>query len=203
VLDQLLDLLARYGYIGVFVAAMLESLFPVGFFFPGSILILSAATVSDSASLNPIAVAVLAASGETVGQYASYAIGWYGGPPTVAKIADRFPGTRAPMERGGELFRRHGVWAVFVGRAAWGIKAALPVIAGASRMPVKTATLAFVGSSIYYYPALVALGYYLGLSADAIAETTGIVGLVTGVSVALSVVAIVLLVRRRPKGPAE
>lgn len=195
----LLEWLARYGYGAVLIAAMLESLFPFGFVFPGSIIVLSSAAVSDAASLNPLWVAVLAATGETVGQVASYALGWHAGPRAVRRLSQRFPPLADPLDRGTAYFRRHGAWALVLGRAAWGVKAALPVVAGAARMPTWKALLLFGVSSAYYYPGLVLLSRLLGLRAENLTEATTAIGVIVAVFLGLTVVVAFGIARRRPR----
>lgn len=193
----LLEWLARYGYGAVLVAAALESLFPFGFVFPGSIIVLSSAAVSDAASLNPLWVAVLAATGETVGQVASYTIGWFAGPRAVARLSRRFPPLTEPLERGTAYFRRHGAWALVLGRAAWGVKAALPVVAGAARMPPWKAMVLFAISSAYYYPGLVLLSRLLGLRAENLTEATTVIGIIVAVFFGLTVLVAFVIARRQ------
>jgi membrane protein DedA with SNARE-associated domain len=177
-IDLLLAWLRDYGYPVVFLAAALENLFPVGFATPGEVIILSAAAASSFASLDPVWVAVLAATGETIGEFASYAIGRFGGHTLVARIGRRFPQVAVQIERAEEYFRRRGAIAIVVGRPAWGIKAVLPVVAGMSGMTFPKTALLVTASSLYYYPTLVALAYGLGLGVGELSGLTKAVGIV-------------------------
>lgn len=191
--ELLLAWLAQYGYPVIFLAATLENVFPIGFLVPGEIVVLSAAVASDAASLDPMIIALLAAAGETLGEMLSYLLGRVAGTPFLEWIARRFPRTADPLERAGAYFRQRGAWAIILGRPAWGIKATLPVIAGASGMPAPKAVLLVTVSSLYYYPALVALAYGLGLGFGELANATRWASAIAAV---LVTVAAVILWRR-------
>jgi len=170
VVELLLEWLARYGYATVFVAATLENVFPIGFAVPGEIIVLTAALASSAARLNPVVVAILAATGETIGELLSYALGRLAGPAAENWITRRSPRTGVQIDRAQAYFRKRGPIALVLGRPAWGIKAVLPLVAGMSGMPFwKTAALVTI-SSLYWYPLLVALAYWFGLSVTDVAE---------------------------------
>jgi membrane-associated protein len=176
-IDVLLEWLARYGYPVVFLAATLENVFPLGFLVPGEIIILTAAAASDAAALNPVIVAVLAATGETIGELISYALGRFGGAAVLDRVCKRFPRICAQRERAEAYFRKRGAIALVIGRPAWGVKAALPAVAGESGMPfLKTAALVTI-SSLYYYPLLVAIAYAFGLGVGTLSQATRTLGI--------------------------
>lgn len=179
--DLLLSWLAEYGYPVVFLAALLENLFPVGFLVPGEVIVLSAAVASPAASLNPAIVAALGAAGETAGELLSFALGRVAGVAAIDRLAARFPRLSAPLERTTSYFREHGAWAIVLGRPAWGIKATLPVVAGMSGMPAWKAIVLVTVSSLYYYPALVAIAYLFGLSFTTLAEASTALSIVFAV----------------------
>lgn len=186
--ELLLDWLVRYGYPVVFLAATLENVFPLGFLVPGEIIVLSAALASDAASLDPVVIAVLAATGETVGELVSFTFGRVAGPRALERFSARFPRAAKPLERASDYFRRKGGWALVLGRPAWGIKATLPVVAGATEMPTwKVVTLVTV-SSLYYYPTIIGLAYLLGVGLGALTETLRVVSILAALIVTLAFV---------------
>ncbi len=196
-IDIFLEWLARYGYPVVFLAATLENVFPIGFLVPGEVIVLTAAVASDAAALDPVIVAGLAAVGETIGEFISYALGRYGGATILDRVCDRFPRICAQRERAEAYFRRRGAIALVIGRPAWGVKAALPAVAGESGMPfIKTAVLVTV-SSLYYYPVLVAIAYAFGLGVGTLSEATRAIGFAFAALLALLLGILVWRSRRR------
>lgn len=188
--ELLLEWLTTYGYPVVFVAATLENVFPVGFVVPGEIIVLSAAVTADASGLDPATVALVAAVGETIGEFVSFALGRSVGPRLLPWLARRFPRTAGPLRRGTRYFREKGGWALVLGRPAWGIKATLPLIAGMSAMPPWKALGLVALSSVYYYPSLVLAAYLLGVGFGALAEVSRVISIVSAVIIALVVAAL-------------
>lgn len=180
-IDLLLSWLREFGYPIVLLAATLENVFPVGFAMPGEVIVLSAAAASSFVSLDPVWVAVLAAVGETIGEFVSYAIGRFGGRALVNRICHRFPRIGERIDAAEAYFRRRGAVALVIGRPAWGVKAVLPVVAGMSGMPFPKTALLVTISSLYYYPTLVALAYWFGLGVGELGGVTKTVGIVFAV----------------------
>lgn len=90
-----------HGYLGVFVLNVLTAatiLFPL----PGE-----AANVAAGALMNPLAVAVIAASGATIGEMTSYLAGFYG----RRLLPTRYEGHYA---RAARWMNRYGLFAVFL-----------------------------------------------------------------------------------------
>lgn len=189
-LELLLDWLSTYGYPVIFVAATLENVFPVGFLMPGEIIVLSAAVTADAVGLDPVVIALVAAVGETIGEFVSFALGRSVGPRLLPWVARRLPRTAGPLERGTAYFREKGGWALVLGRPAWGIKATLPLIAGMSEMPPWKALGLVALSSVYYYPALVTAAYFLGVGLGELAEASRAISIASAVVIVLVLVAL-------------
>lgn len=68
----------EYGYLAVFVGALLEGLLVVNFYVPGSTIVILGAVASRGGMLNIWAVIGLAATGFFLAHMVSFALGWYG-----------------------------------------------------------------------------------------------------------------------------
>jgi undecaprenyl-diphosphatase len=166
VTDALLTLLEQYGLPIVLVAALLENVFLVGMFVPGQAIVFAAGVATRFAELGVVGVAAMAVVGETAGNIVSYWMGRLGGRPWLQKRRSRRGGSRIPLDDAEAFFEKHGVWALLLGRPAWGLKNVLPAVAGMTGMPFWKAAALVALSSLVYYPALVGVAYAVGLSVE-------------------------------------
>jgi membrane protein DedA with SNARE-associated domain len=185
--DILFDLLESYGYPIVFVAAMLENVFVVGMFMPGQAVVLAAGLASRFAALDPWWVAAAAAVGEIVGNGISIAVGRYAGRPFIDERAEWLREHDIDVDKAREFVEKHGAKALLLGRPAWGLKNIIPAIVGASDMPVWRAMGYVALASALYYPAIVSLGYLLGVGFEEATQYA------TWLGVAIAIVFLVLL----------
>ncbi len=180
-------LLEGYGYPIVFGAALLESVFVMGMVVPGQVVVLVAALTTPFSELNPMYVAVLAAAGDATGTFASILIGRWAGPWAFSVWHRRFGKDRLDLTSVRAFAAKRGALALLIGRPAWGLKNVLPVVVGASDMPVWKAMGFVVVASIVYYPLLVGGAYGLGFGVERAARTATWAGIAVLVGIALVV----------------
>lgn len=199
-LNTLFGLLESYGYPIVLAAAALENTFLVGMFVPGQAIVLAAGLASRFSDLNPIYVAGLAAVGEVTGNAISIAIGRHAGPTLFDRWGDWFERHGADLEKAQEYVRERGAAALLLGRPAWGIKNLIPAIVGASDMSWWKALLYVLVASVVYYPALVGLGWLLGLGVRQAASLATWFGVAVTALLLIAVGVAVWRMRKRSQG---
>jgi len=135
VIDEVLKLhgLAAYGLVGGL--AFGEAALFVGFVLPGETAVLLGGVLANQHRISlpvMIAVAVLAA---IIGDSVGYEVGRHFGPRLLnSRIFER---RRRGLERGQRGLREKGGRAVFVARSTAFLRAVMPGLAGAARMPYR------------------------------------------------------------------
>ncbi len=106
----------------------------------------------------------------------------------------------ARLERIEQLYRRYGVWGIFVSRFIPGVRAVVPPFAGVARLDVARSLVPMAVASGIWYGVLTAL---IATSAGRIEDVARLVGRLHWVALVVAVVlgsAIVYAVRRRRAG---
>lgn len=144
-----LELLVRYGYLGVFVFTFLETslLFP---FLPSELVVPAiAGAVVGSASGLVVFAATGAAGGTVGGLFAYHAFGRKGASATES-YGDYVRVSQTDVDRGRRLFNRWGAHAVLWGRFLPFVRSAVSVPAGFARMDVpRFAAYTAVGTFLF------------------------------------------------------
>jgi membrane-associated protein len=133
-LEFVLGLLLEYGYLTIFVGASLDFLLPSS----GDIVMLAGGWFSNEGPLSLRAVMLFGALGGLMNDNTMYWVGRSGGRQFVERvlrhrIVARFLSSDR-LDRVEKYFESHGGKTVVVGRFVPGLRAALPLSAGLSRM---------------------------------------------------------------------
>ncbi|MDQ1026929.1 membrane-associated protein [Streptomyces umbrinus] len=155
-----------YGSVGIVALVLLvpalEAALPiVGALMPGQAAVVLGGLFAWHGHI-AIETALLAAlAGSVLGNVAGYAVGrrWQG------RLSARAPaGTRRGRytEQAVGLIERRGAGAVFVGRFTSVLRTLVPMLCGASGMPLRRYLLWSVLSSAVWAPAFVVIGYIMG-----------------------------------------
>lgn len=130
ILDWLTSFYKQYGYIAVFVSALLEGSFPVGLYVPGSTAILLGAALSKTGTLQFPIVIALATIGFVIAQSVNYFLGRFGFYHVLARLG---------LERGIVLaehkLQHHRIKTLFLGYFHPGSASFLSTAAGVIKMP--------------------------------------------------------------------
>lgn len=133
-LEFILHLLLEYGYLTIFVGASLDFCLPSS----GDIVMLAGGWFSNDGPLNLRVVMLVGALGGLVNDNTMYWVGRSGGRTFVERVlrirlvARFMPSGR--LDRVEKYFESHGGKTVIIGRFLPGLRAALPLSAGLSRM---------------------------------------------------------------------
>jgi membrane-associated protein len=199
IVDEILKLhgLAAYGLVGGLAFA--EAALFVGFVLPGETAVLLGGVLANQHRVSlpvMIAVAVLAA---IIGDSVGYEVGRHFGTRLLSsRIFER---RRRGLERGQQALRQKGGRAVFLARFTAFLRAVMPGLAGASRMPYRRFLAFNAAGGLTWAAGFTLLGYLVGASYHTAENIAGRAGEVILAVVVLAVIVFVIRRRRRERDP--
>ena len=171
IINIITSLVSSYGYLGIFVAAFAETIFPP---IPSELIFPLAGFVGFNSNFTYVETFFMAASGAlgaTIGAVVIYFISSNIGRIAIIKIGKYVFVSEKKIESAERWFEKYGIYAVFLGRMAPGVRELISVPAGIARMPLaKFVTFTFFGSLVWSL-ILVFSGYFLGNSWDILSES--------------------------------
>jgi membrane protein DedA with SNARE-associated domain len=171
IINIITSLVSTYGYLGMFIAAFAETIFPP---IPSELIFPLAGFVGFKSNFTYFETFLMASSGAvgaTVGAIVIYLVSFKIGRIAIVKLGKYVFVNEKKIESAERWFEKYGVYAVFLGRMAPGVRELISVPAGIARMPfAKFVTFTFFGSLIWSV-ILVFLGYFLGDSWESLSET--------------------------------
>lgn len=175
-LTSLVQAAGLWSYALIFALTAAETSAFVGLILPSETVILFAAALSAHGTLNPVPLAIAVVSGGIVGDSTGYALGRLLGKRVTARHHGHRirPGGR--IDRAGGYLRERGGPAVFTGRFIGFVRSFVPFAAGAAKMPYRRFLAFSAGASFAWGLGNVALGYFLGASAQRLLHTIGLAG---------------------------
>ena len=188
----LISLFARYGYLLIFGAVLLEN---AGVPSPGHTVMLAGGALAQQRHLWLPLVIATGALAAIVGDNIGYIIGRRGGRALLDKYGHHFFVTPETIDKAERFFEQHGPKAVFLARFITGLQTVGALLAGVSRMrwwPFFGWNLlgAITWATIYAL-----LGYLFGASWQVLARWVGHAGLFLAALVAIG--AGILILRHR------
>ncbi len=186
----------RMGELGVGLLILLENLIPP---IPSEVVLPLAGFRASTGALNVVLVWLTATAGSVLGALVLYGLGAWLGYDRLLRLADRpwfVITSRKDLERGHEVFQRHGRKVVLLARCVPFLRSVVSIPAGVVGMRLVTfVTLTTIGSGVWN-AAFVALGWTLGENWASVQSWIGPVGYVV---IGLVVVGLVVLVVRRAR----
>lgn len=190
----------RLGAPGVGLLILLENLVPP---IPSEVVLPLAGFRARTGSLDVLTVWPAATAGSVAGALVLYGLGAWLGYDRLYALAGRrwfIVAGRRDIERGHELFGRHGGKVVLLARFVPFLRSVVSVPAGVSGMPLLRFTvLTAIGSGVWN-AVFIALGWVLGENWEQVQGWLGPVGYVV---VGLLVMGLLVLVVRRRRNRAE
>jgi membrane protein DedA with SNARE-associated domain len=155
--------ISKYGYIGIFFAALLENLFPP---VPSELIFPLAGFTANIKGLGliegAIGMALVGAAGSTLGAIIIYFLSYKIGIPVIKRYGKYIGIREKDIHKTKQWFDKHGSKAVFFGRLAPGIREIISIPAGIEKMDfTKFIIFTFAGSLIWSI-FLTLVGFYLG-----------------------------------------
>lgn len=191
IINIITSLVSTYGYLGIFIAAFAETIFPP---IPSELIFPLAGFVGFKSNFTYFETFLMASSGAvgaTLGAIVIYLVSFKIGRIAIVKLGKYVFVSEKKIESAERWFEKYGVYAVFLGRMAPGVRELISVPAGIARMPfAKFVTFTFFGSLIWSV-ILVFLGYFLGNSWESLSETLSDYFTLISVIVLLSIVVVI------------
>jgi membrane protein DedA with SNARE-associated domain len=171
IINIITSLVSTYGYLGIFIAAFAETIFPP---IPSELIFPLAGFVGFKSNFTYFETFLMASSGAvgaTFGAIVIYIVSFKIGRIAIVKLGKYVFVSEKKIESAERWFEKYGIYAVFLGRMAPGVRELISVPAGIARMPfAKFVTFTFFGSLIWSV-ILVFSGYFLGNSWERLSET--------------------------------
>jgi membrane protein DedA with SNARE-associated domain len=152
-------------YLAIFAAAAVENFFPPA---PSDVVIAFASFLAARGGDTPIPALVAVLLGNVGGAAAMYALGRRYGAGLVER---RFEGSKEAQRRVEEWYGRYGLGALFVSRFLPGLRAVVPPLAGALKIPAVGAIAAMGVASAIWYGIITALAFRAGSDWKALQAT--------------------------------
>src|ERR671928_1719813 len=184
-LEQILSLIAQYGYLLVFFGVMLES---VGIPLPGETILIAAGFLVQQGHLDLGDAIIFGILGAVVGDQIGYWVGREGGRRFVLRWGRYVLITQERLERAEGFFARHGGKAVFLARFVAGLRVFGALVAGISRMRWRTFLFYNALGGTLWATAAVMVGFLVGGSLDLIEQWVGRASILLAGLVALAIV---------------
>jgi membrane protein DedA with SNARE-associated domain/membrane-associated phospholipid phosphatase len=185
--ENLLGLASPWGYLIVAALAALEAAAFVGLVIPGETAMLLGGVLAFTGRADVIVMMACAALGAIVGDSVGYELGRrFGAPMRRSRLARRIGPQR--WERAEEYVRTRGGRAVFLGRFIGVLRAMVPFVAGAARMPYRTFLPYNALGGLIWAPGFVYLGYLAGHSYRRVERLAGRASLLLAAGVLLVLV---------------
>ena len=171
---------SNLGYAALGGIVALETM---GIPLPGETALIAAGILASKGELSIELVIVVAAAAAIVGDNVGFWIGRRGGRRLLELPGPLAHHRRRVLERGEEVFRRHGGKTVFFGRWFSGLRIASAWLAGVNRMPWGRFIVYNALGGVAWAVSVGLLSYYLGHTAEDLLKTVGLYGLGAGVLV--------------------
>lgn len=174
IIDFLIDLIAKGGYIGVALAMFIESFFaPI----PSEAIIPVAGILAAEGEMNLILVGIVGGLFSYLGTLPFYFIGYFGSDRVLRKFIDKWGKwlfiTQDDVDKGFEMFNKYGVGFVFFGRLVPLVRSVISFPAGLSKMNFTQYSIyTIIGSTVWCF-LLAGAGYMFGDNRDTIENFLG------------------------------
>jgi membrane protein DedA with SNARE-associated domain len=168
---------------------------------PADVIVAFGSFLAARSDQSPVPTIIAVVIGNVGGALAMFALGRRFGAEWIRRHLSRVMGERAE-QRVQHWYNRYGLPALFLSRFLPGVRAVVPPLAGAIRVPAAGAIAAIAVASTIWYTTLALIAYRLGTQWDrivgAIQEFETAAAIVAGAAVALGLLAW-LVARRRTR----
>jgi membrane protein DedA with SNARE-associated domain len=166
VVNSVSNLIYNLGYLGIFTAAFIETIFPI---IPSELIFPLAGYVVHSQNLGigqAIMFGFVGSLGSTLGAIVIYFVALKLGRRIILKFGKYILITESKLEKSELWFQKYGKVAVLLGRLAPGVRELISIPAGLARMNfIEFTFFTFIGSFVWSL-SLTLVGYYLGSAWD-------------------------------------
>lgn len=193
IVSYLVELVANWGYLGIFLLMALESSF---FPFPSEVVMIPAGYLVYTGQMNLYMAFAAGAFGSLAGALFNYYLCYFLGRPFVAKYGKYVGITDEKMAKFESFFNRYGEISTFNCRLIPGIRQYISLPAGLAKMNIFTFSLYTTLGAGIWVAILLAIGYYIGDQKELIKEYLGQITIYLLIVVAL-ITAIYIYIHKR------
>jgi membrane-associated protein len=157
------NLIATFGYLGMFLTVFIETGLLVGFFLPGDSLLLAAGifAATPGAPIQIIPTILVFIAGSFLGDQLGYWVGRLAGPRVFNRPQSRFFDP-ANVEKAKAFFDKYGVLTIIVARFVPVVRAFAPTMAGVTKLNYALFMGLSAVGAILWGAGVTSLGYFLG-----------------------------------------
>lgn len=167
IINYLVELVADWGYLGIFLLMALESSF---FPFPSEVVMIPAGYLVYTGQMNLYMAFGAGTLGSLAGALFNYYLCYFLGRPFVAKYGKYVGITDEKMAKFESFFNRYGEISTFNCRLIPGIRQYISLPAGLAKMNIFTFSLYTTLGAGIWVAILIAIGYYIGDQKELIKE---------------------------------
>ena len=193
IVSYLVELVANWGYLGIFLLMALESSF---FPFPSEVVMIPAGYLVYTGQMNLYMAFAAGAFGSLAGALFNYYLCYFLGRLFVAKYGKYVGITDEKMAKFESFFNRYGEISTFNCRLIPGIRQYISLPAGLAKMNIFTFSLYTTLGAGIWVAILLAIGYYIGDQKELIKEYLGQITIYLLIAVAL-ITAIYIYIHKR------
>lgn len=157
------DLMASFGYGGLAITLFLDSF---GIPIPSEVVLPLAGALLRDGRMSLAGILIAAVLAQTLGGFAGYLIGRYGGVPVIERYGRYFLISRGDLEYTRRTFAKYGSFLVLIGRCLPVIRGLVGYPAGIAEMNEAVFLLFTAVGSLIWSIFLVWCGYALGGNAE-------------------------------------
>jgi membrane protein DedA with SNARE-associated domain len=193
VVDEVLRLHGTAAYALVGGLAFAEAALLVGFVLPGETAVLLGGVLAHEHRVSLTVMAAVAVLAAITGDSVGYEVGRHFGPHLLGSRL--FANRQRGLQRGQQALRDNGGRAVFLARFTAFLRAVMPGLAGAARMPYRRFLVFNAAGGLVWALGFTLLGYLAGASYHTVEKIAGRASL--ALLAVLAAAVIVLVVRHR------
>lgn len=186
------NLILHLGYLGIFTAALIETIFPI---IPSELIFPLAGYVVQSQNLGigqAIMYGFMGSLGSTLGAIIIYFLSLKVGRVIILKIGKYLLINENKLHKSEVWFQKYGKIAVLLGRLAPGIRELISVPAGLAKMNLIPFILfTFIGSFLWSL-SLTMIGFYLGEAWDDFSHESSEAFHIAAIIIIVSIIAILV-----------
>jgi membrane protein DedA with SNARE-associated domain len=160
--DFIIGLITQWSYLGIFLLMVAENIFPP---IPSELIMPFAGYVAANGDLNVVGVLVAGTLGSLVGTSAWYIAARLLGLHRFVWLCNKLGRVATlsedDIDKADHWFKRHGIWAVLIGRLIPAIRTLISVPAGLAAMPFGQFLLISALGTVIWTAILTAAGYLL------------------------------------------
>ncbi|QOY36459.1 DedA family protein [Anaerobacillus isosaccharinicus] len=133
--NLIIDIVERFGYVGIFLLIMLENIFPP---IPSEVILTFGGFMTTTTNLSVLGVVTASTFGSVFGAVILYGIGSFINISKIEKFVDKwgyiFRLTKGDLNKANAWFLKYGVWTVFFCRFIPLIRSLISIPAGMVKM---------------------------------------------------------------------